>query len=379
MSDTKKDEMRKIIDVKKGDIRKGVNDFLANLLEDNKVAAVIAPMRVPSGEIVFPAMVSDPAKLAADPFAPVLPVSTAQMVSRLTRDGAVGSPVAVIMRNCQIRAFTELIKLKQVEPENLIIIGIDCPGTYSIGDYKTLVKEKDPTELYTLLLSNDKEAQQRMRNACRACREPIPENCDLVIGVYGMDVEKGLLLDAITDMGKSLLEGIDMKDAGDCSTREERIAEIKKSQETAEKQFNEEHENITGIEEILKFYSTCINCQNCRRVCPICYCRECFFVSDNLAQSSDMLVNKSRTHGAFKMPMNTILFHLGRMNHMILSCVECGLCEQACPVDISLMQVLKRVASNAQSKFDYKAGRSLDEEVPLAVFKEEEFTDVGEK
>ena len=102
-------------------------------------------------------------------------------------------------------------------------------------------------------------------------------------------------------------------------------------------------------------------------------------MSDNFVQSGNSMVRKSKARGAFKMPMDTLLFHTGRMNHMILSCVECGLCEQACPADIPLMQVLKRVASNAQAQFDYVAGRSPDEEIPLTVFQEKEFTEVGEQ
>jgi formate dehydrogenase subunit beta len=79
------------------------------------------------------------------------------------------------------------------------------------------------------------------------------------------------------------------------------------------------------------------------------------------------------------MPRDSLLFHVGRMNHMILSCVGCGLCEQACPSGIPLMDVLIPVAENAQKELDYVPGRSVEEKTPMVVYREDEHTEVGEK
>ena len=80
----------------------------------------------------------------------------------------------------------------------------------------------------------------------------------------------------------------------------------------------------------------------------------------------------------FKMPDDSLLFHVTRMNHMILSCVECGLCEQACPSDIPLMNVIIPVAENAQKELDYQPGKDPEERTPMVVYREDEYTDVGE-
>jgi len=79
------------------------------------------------------------------------------------------------------------------------------------------------------------------------------------------------------------------------------------------------------------------------------------------------------------MPSDALLFQLGRMNHMILSCVECGLCEQACPNAIPLMEVFIPAAENAQKEFDYHPGKEKTEKVPMIVYRENEFLEVGEK
>jgi formate dehydrogenase subunit beta len=272
----------------------------------------------------------------------------------------------------------ELVKLKQADLANVILIGMDCAGTFSINDYMELSREKNSTDLFLSLLEGDL-LTEKLRTACQTCREPLPEFCDILIGVYGADISTGLLVQAKTGKGEKILEGMPLKQGADEERRAQAVQRLKEKRKEADRKFREEYGSIKGIAEILKFYAKCINCQNCRRVCPICYCQECFFCSEHLAQTSEGLVRKSRARGAFKMPLDTLLFHTGRMNHMILSCVECGLCEQACPVNIPLMQVLKRVAFEAQEKFGYSPGRSLEEEIPLTVFREDEFKEVGEE
>jgi len=67
------------------------------------------------------------------------------------------------------------------------------------------------------------------------------------------------------------------------------------------------------------------------------------------------------------------------MNHMAVCCVGCGLCEQACPSNIALLKIFKMVGHQVQGMFKYVPGRSLEEEIPLGVFKEDELEKVGEE
>ncbi len=73
-----------------------------------------------------------------------------------------------------------------------------------------------------------------------------------------------------------------------------------------------------------------------------------------------------------KMPSDMLLFHLTRLSHVLSSCVGCGLCEEACPNDIPLGRIYTRLSTEVQKVFDYVAGRSLEEELPLSVFEEKE-------
>ena len=72
------------------------------------------------------------------------------------------------------------------------------------------------------------------------------------------------------------------------------------------------------------------------------------------------------------MPIDMFLYHLGRFNHMVLSCVACGMCEQGCPVGIPLLKIYKTVGLNAQKVFEYVPGRNVEEPIPVLTFKEEE-------
>ena len=85
--------------------------------------------------MVMPMLVTDPDHLTGvDPLAPAFAINAAKIVARLTRK-PMGGKIAAVMRPCEIRAFIELVKLKQGRTENLIIIGIDCLGAYRNRDY----------------------------------------------------------------------------------------------------------------------------------------------------------------------------------------------------------------------------------------------------
>jgi formate dehydrogenase subunit beta len=77
------------------------------------------------------------------------------------------------------------------------------------------------------------------------------------------------------------------------------------------------------------------------------------------------------------MPTDTLLFHLTRLNHMVSSCVGCGLCQEACPNDVPVFSIFRTVGDKVQKVFDYVPGRSLEEVLPLATFKEDELKEVG--
>jgi len=66
------------------------------------------------------------------------------------------------------------------------------------------------------------------------------------------------------------------------------------------------------------------------------------------------------------------------LTHIGISCVSCGLCEDACPVDIPISIIFKKVGESIQNMFEYIPGKNVEEEIPLVTFKQEEFAEIEE-
>lgn len=370
----------KVLTIKDNDVVGSTNDFLKDLLSSGKIQALIVPQNTPSKKVAYPVLVADPKKLHADVIAPVLPVATATVVSKMTKVQPPSKPVGVVMRPCQIRALIELVKLNQANLTNIVIIGVDCPGTFPINTYAEFPEKTTPTQfLLEAFMKKSDEAEHYLRSACQVCKDPIPTHADIVLGLYGADIEKELIVEAHSEIGNDLLKDVALKEDKDGKTREKAVKDIREQKTKNRVAFLKQKEGIKGIEKVAEFFDKCVNCHNCRQACPICYCKECLFDSAVFDAEAYKFIRRAENKGLFKMPSDALLFQLGRMNHMILSCVECGLCEQACPNTIPLMEVFIPAAENAQKEFDYHPGKDKTEKVPMIVYREDEFLQVGEK
>jgi len=371
---------QKVLKVKDNDVIGTTNEFLKHLLSTGKIQALLVPQSTPSKKVAYPVLITDPKKLHADVIAPILPVATATMISKMTKVQPPSKPIGVVMRSCQIRALIELVKLNQASLTNLVIIGVDCPGTFPINIYAEFPEKTTPTQfLLEAWVKKSNEAEKYLRSACQICKDPIPTNADIILGLYGADIEKEIIVEAHSEIGKDLIKEIPHEEEKEGKNREKAIKEIREEKTKKRTLFLKEKEGIKGIEKVAEFFDKCVNCHNCRQACPICYCKECLFDSAVFDAEAYKFVRRAENKGLFKLPSDALLFQLGRMNHMILSCVECGLCEQACPNNIPLMEVFIAAAENSQKEFSYYPGKDKTEKIPMIVYREDEFSEVGEK
>lgn len=368
-----------ILDTSKDGMLDVIRGFLKGLLERGLVNAILVPVELPSGNNVVQTLVSNPMKLdSANPLAPVLPVNSARIVSSITRTGSSRRKIAVVLRPCELRAVIELAKLKQVTLDNLLIIGIDCFGTYSINDYSNLAEEgKSPTEMALGKVKDEKE-DELLREACQVCEYFYPMNADIVIGFIGMDTDNAVLLQAETEQGEQVLDAVELQESSDGEKRQKAIKKLV-VERTARKEelYGQTREDVTGEEKLMAIFAKCVNCHNCRDACPICYCRECLFDSPTFEFGADKYLDWAERKDALRMPTDTLLFHLTRLNHMSSSCVGCGLCQEACPNDVPVFSIFRMVGDRVQEAFDYVPGRNLEEEMPLSTFREDELQEVG--
>jgi len=280
-----------------------------------------------------------------------------------------------------MRALIELVKLKQASLDNLLLIGIDCPGAYSIEDYQQFATESTSDDFVKAF--PQRQEDPKLRAGCQICQYPAPLTADLIIGIFGVDPEKGLLLQADTEKGEQVLEELGLTVETDNETAKQRQAAVEKllaqMKETREKFFEQTKQEVGGVENLSTVFAPCIECHNCRTVCPVCYCRECFFDSPTFELEADKYLGLAEKRGAVRMPTDTLLFHLGRMTHMGASCIGCGACEEACPSDIPLLKIFQLIGDNVQRLFDYTPGRSLEDELPPTTYREDELQWIGEK
>jgi formate dehydrogenase subunit beta len=369
-----------VVEVNDGDVLTALREFMRELLEKEVVDALLVPVELPSGDAVVQTLIKDPEKLErANPLAPVMMVNSANLVSRLTRRGN-RERVGAVLRSCEARALVELVKLQQAELDNLLTIGIDCLGTYEVLDYARLSEGlDDATSLTSDQLQAAREGEvlpqegYEFRAACQICEYPIPMNVDINVGLIGVDTATMILLEMGDEAAREVLEKLGLQE-GEAPGRDEAVAKLVAAREKSrDEAFAQFHETVKDVPALVAQFSTCITCHNCSTACPICYCKECIFETDTFRHPSDRYLMWAGRKGAARMPSDTVLYQLTRMNHMVTSCVGCGMCESACPTDLPLALIFRAVGEKVQELFGYLPGRSLEDELPVATFKEEEF------
>ncbi|MCG6894514.1 MAG: 4Fe-4S dicluster domain-containing protein [Desulfobacteraceae bacterium] len=365
------------------DLPGALRAFLQAVLSLPDINAVLAPGQLPMKNTVMPMLVSDPEQLAvADPLAPYFPLNGAKLVSRLTRKPS-GGKIAAVLRSCEIRAFVELVKLHQGIREDVLIVGIDCLGALNNTDYARFAGEAATEEttrrFYRSVLDGDGGDfdETALASACQACELPTPEGADIGLALFGVNTRQEILAETKTDAGEAALERLELEAAETPAGRADAVRSLVARRKVFRDAMFKRTQEATGtLEDLTRYLAGCVNCYNCRVACPVCYCRECVFVTDVFDHEPDRYLRWAERRGAMKMPTDTVFYHLTRLAHMSTACVGCGQCSNACPNDIPVMELFRATAAQTQAAFGYHPGRSLEERPPLSEFREDEFSEV---
>jgi formate dehydrogenase subunit beta len=373
--------MHTILPVENGDPLAAVRGFLHSLLDSGAVEAVFVPMEIDGGAVV-PALVTDAALLdRANPLAPVMPINNARAVSALTARQPAGT-LAAVLRPCEIRALIELVKLQQATLEGVILISLDCPGTYEVTKYVEY-QGKGGFDLNKYLTSgsNGSEATDggpQLRQACRMCDQPVSEGSDISLHLLGMKEAAGIPI-TVSEAVASRLDFLPPPQE-DTPGRQAAVKQLVESRHQVRlRELSAVRERLDGDGGMASYFATCIRCHNCMTVCPICYCKTCLFKTASFDHPPEHYFTLARRKGAIRLLGDTMLFHMTRLNHMSLSCVSCGMCTSACPSEIPVGAIFSAIGAQVQEAFEYKPGQDVAEALPLITFQPNEWTEVGEK
>jgi formate dehydrogenase subunit beta len=353
---------------------KAVTALLAYLLDSGKVSAVLTPRRDRDTGAYDIGLVADQAGLAdATPLAPVMVANTGQVLSSLT---PAGKPLAVVLKPCELRAFVERVKREQGALDNLLTISYTCGGVFPL---EKVIEDTftDTIPAYLKRVASG-EVIDGVRETCTACEHFVPMTADVTVSIAGDAASTAACRIYLnTERARELVQGLE----GEHSEDEFDPAMTAKilARRTAEKQrlFASISPAGDGLDGLIEIFGKCVGCHGCGRVCPICYCLLCDFESRSFDYDLPYFEKELAGKRALRLPPDTIFFHLGRMTHMSFSCVGCGLCSDTCPVGIPVATVFKKVGEHTSSLFDYVPGRDVEEAIPVMVFKEEEFNELG--
>jgi len=364
------------LDIRNNGMEAAISDFVRKLVLSDSASRVFAPQYDESGIAVY-ATLSDNSQGLTRPaiFAPYLNGNKGREAGMVSRETGNDSKIIVVLRPCEARAFIELTKLSQATRQRVLLITTDCPGTLSLKDYKQF-REKYPAErqsidsFYSPFHNGERITKVQVRDCCTYCQSLAHPESDIKLLLVGIGNEE-IAVEAGSELGEKALKTLNLNTRAQINN--DLRTKFADAQQIRRKILEEDwSKEILSIENFLSLLTHCRRCYNCRAECPICYCRECVFQTATFEVAPETIGRRANWFGVIKMPQDTLLFQLTRMNHMASSCVACGQCTEACPQGIPVGRIFSSVAKRVQDLFGYSAGAKVADELPLTVYKENE-------
>ncbi len=258
--------------------------------------------------------------------------------------------VALTLKPCEEKAVEYLVGKDMFKRENMFLIGLNCGGLIDPFTFQSRLMEMgiDPSKIkdikYTedhieLILTNGNMISINyvegakglgLREACRRCLNHVPSNVDVACGYWGLlpGYEKYTYTIPMSEKGVEILNNMEKeglievveapKEGRDL--RSQMITLINRLSSIYRSKSFEELDRI-GLEKIL---SRCIMCLECWHACPI-------------RSEKEIIIWEKK--------ISPILWQVSVISYMYDKCVECGSCEDVCPMKIPFSLIISRVRS----------------------------------
>lgn len=272
-----------------------------------------------------------------------------------------GVKIGLVVRSCDARACVELAKRNQVNIDNIYLIGIECSGVADpasspemAGDLYIFSKE--------MIAGGEKKPidEKLIRSNCLRCEYPVPSMADISCRI----TPEKTFVTVNSKKGEEIIAAAEIIAEQEESPSREQLKE--RADQYQEKDFSslKEMKPDDRLNYWLKQFDKCIKCYGCRNACPICYCKDCYLEADRI------LVKRG------ELPPER-MFHLTRLAHVADSCINCGMCESVCPMEIPLSRLYHMLYKELSTVFKYEAGLDPKSPPPLGSITEEELTQGG--
>jgi ferredoxin len=313
-----------------------IREFAAAALSEGRVDYFIGWKQGHNSSEVVPAFVKDAADVEQLIWNPLCHHNLVAFLKRNMPDPP-GAKIGVCVKGCDSRTLVALLQEELVDKDKLYVVGVPCDGLVDRRKLEKLFADEIvaiefPERGKVVVTTRKGETQEFAQEevllaACSRCRYPNAIYADDTAGPPEKEPDRDEIPPDWSDLA--------------------------------------DYENLSDDEKqavLERIYATCVRCFACINVCPVCYCW-------------DKCVNRSRQPELVAQkvgPKENLLFQMVHMMHVAGRCPSCGACDRACPVEIPLYLLHRKMNKEIYDMFGFEPGAKLDEKPVFQTFKIED-------